>query len=173
MRAPTPTVAALAALLLLAPGGPSATVAHAAGASRAGAVEYQAPVAAPVGDPFRPPSTPYGPGNRGLEYETGPGDVVHAAAGGTVTFAGQVGGDRYVTVLHADRARTTYGPLGEVAVTEGDGVGPGDPVGTAAGPALLWTVRLGDAYLDPAVVLAASGNGGVRLVPVREGLGGG
>ena len=141
-------------------------------APRPAAVTYEAPVAAPVRDPFRPPETAYGPGNRGLEYATEPGVEVRVAAAGTVTFAGQVGGARYVTVGHADRARTTYGPLGEVVVEVGSTVGAGEVVGTAAGTALLWTLRLGDAYLDPAIVLAASGQGGVRLVPTREGLGG-
>jgi len=130
------------------------------------------PVAAVVSDPFRAPATPYGPGNRGLEYATEPGEVVHAAAGGTITFAGPVAGGRYVTIQHADRARTSYGPLTDVAVVAGQEVAAGDPIGSAGGP-VLWTIRLGDAYLDPAVVLVAAGRGGVRLVPVREGLGAG
>ena len=44
-----------------------------AGGGRPDAVTYQAPVAAVVSDPFRAPATPYGPGNRGLEYATSPG----------------------------------------------------------------------------------------------------
>ena len=43
---------------------------------------YLPPVEAPVADPFRPPTTPYGPGNRGLEYATAPGTPVRAAADG-------------------------------------------------------------------------------------------
>ena len=38
-------------------------------------VSYQPPVDAPVTDPFRPPLTPYGPGNRGIDYATVPGDT--------------------------------------------------------------------------------------------------
>lgn len=136
------------------------------------AVTYVAPVAAPVRDPFRPPATPYGPGNRGLEHATEAGAEVHAAAGGAVTFAGRVAGTGYVTIQHADRARTTYGPLAEVGVAAGDPVAQGDVLGAAAG-ALLWTVRLGDAYLDPAILLAASGQARARLVPVPGALGGG
>jgi len=154
---------------------PLALLATAAGpppeASRPTAVAYEAPVVAPVTDPFRPPATPYGPGNRGLEYATEPGGVVRAAAGGVVTFAGPVAGALHVTVRHADRARTTYAGLASVAVEAGEVVEPGQVVGTS-GATLLWTLRLGEAYLDPAVALAASGRGGVRLVPVREGLGG-
>ena len=151
--------------LLTAGAGPPATT------PRPVAVTYEAPVTGPVTDPFRPPATPYGPGNRGLEHATEPGGPVRAAAAGRVTFAGAVAGTLHVTVLHADRARTTYSGLASVAVEAGQAVDAGQEVGTS-GATLLWTLRLGEAYLDPAVALAASGRGGVRLVPVREGLGG-
>ena len=36
------------------------------------------PVSAPVIDPFRLPFGPYGPGNRGLEYATRPGQPAAA-----------------------------------------------------------------------------------------------
>jgi hypothetical protein len=128
-------------------------------------VGYTAPVTAPIVDGFRPPASPYGPGNRGLEYRTAPGDPVRAAAAGVVTFAGAVAGARYVTVLHADRVRTTYGGLRTVGVAAGEQVAAGQVIGEAGG-GLLWTARLGrDAYLDPAILLAASGHGQVHLVP--------
>jgi len=130
-------------------------------------VEYQPPVHAPVADPFRPPATPYGPGNRGIEYATDPGERVGSAAAGVVTFAGQVGGRRYVTVLHDDGVRTTYGPLASVAVASGGEVAAGESLGTA-GRLLLWTARVGTAYVDPAVLLAASGFTSVHLVPDRN-----
>src|SRR5688500_89657 len=38
-------------------------------------VTYQPPVDAPVADRFRPPATPYGAGNRGVDYDTSTGDV--------------------------------------------------------------------------------------------------
>jgi murein DD-endopeptidase MepM/ murein hydrolase activator NlpD len=126
-------------------------------------VTYQRPVDAPISDPFRAPATPYGPGNRGIEFDTAPGATVRAAAAGEVTFAGPVAGRRYVTVLHADGVRTAYGPLGRVAVGRGDAVTGGEAVGTTTGP-LLWTARIGDVYVDPAVLLAASGDREVRLV---------
>ena len=136
----------------------------ASAAPPAAAVSYQPPVHAPVVDAFRPPASPYGPGNRGLEYATSPGDLVRSAAGGEVTFAGVVGHDRFVTVLHADRVRTTYGRLGSAAVAVGDHVGAGEVVGTAGAEGLVWTARIGDAYVDPSVLLAASGVTSVRLV---------
>ena len=126
-------------------------------------VAYQRPVDAPISDPFRAPATPYGPGSRGLEFDTAPGATVRAAAPGEVTFAGPVAGRRYVTVLHADGVRTAYGPLGRVAVALGTGVAAGQAIGTATGP-MLWTARIGDVYVDPAVLLAASGDREVRLV---------
>ena len=126
-------------------------------------VVYSPPVDAPVSDPFRPPSTPYGPGNRGIEYATAAGTTVVAAADGTVRFAGVVGGRRWVTLNHADGVRTTYGPLAEFSVSAGDQVHQGDPLGTSVGPLLL-TARLGDAYIDPAS-LFGQGPPRVHLVP--------
>ena len=71
------------------------------------AVSYRPPVPGPVVDPYRPPSTPFGPGNRGLDYATTPGEAVAAPADGEVTFAGPVAGALHVVVLHADGIRTT------------------------------------------------------------------
>ena len=68
---------------------------------------YAPPVDAPVADPFRPPATGFGPGNRGIEYATAPGTVVRAVGDGVVAFAGLVAGTRHVTVRHADGVRTT------------------------------------------------------------------
>jgi Peptidase family M23 len=135
-------------------------------------VTYAPPVDAPVSDPFRPPATPFGPGNRGIEYDTGPGVEVTAAAAGTVVFAGSVAGRRYVTLLHADRVRTAYGPLARLDVQVRGEVEAGEVLGTTAGR-LLWTARIGDAYVDPTVLLAASGHRDVHLVattaPRRSG----
>jgi murein DD-endopeptidase MepM/ murein hydrolase activator NlpD len=126
------------------------------GLAPAEAVAYAPPVDAPVVDPFRAPEHPYGPGNRGLEYGTAGGEVVRAAAPGEVTFAGAVGGERFVTVLHADRVRTTYGRLEATDVVVGAPVEAGEAVGRA-GPGFIWTARLGEAYLDPSILLAGSG----------------
>ena len=128
-----------------------------------GAVVYSPPADAPIGDPFRPPSTPYGAGNRGIEYATAAGTSVVASADGTVRFAGVVAGRRWVTLNHDDGVRTTYGPLAEFNVAVGDGVRRGDSVGSSAG-ALLFTARVGEAYIDPAS-LFGSGPPRVFLVP--------
>lgn len=126
-------------------------------------VAYAPPVDAPVSDPFRPPSTPYGPGNRGIEFATSPGTEVLAAADGDVVFAGVVAGRRWVTIRHADGVRTTYGPLLDIDVSIGEHVTGGASIGSAAG-ALMFTARVGDAYVDPAS-LFDGGPPRVRLIP--------
>jgi murein DD-endopeptidase MepM/ murein hydrolase activator NlpD len=130
-----------------------------------GSVEYRPPVDAPVVDPFRPPATPYGPGNRGVDLATREGEPVAASAPGEVVFAGPVAGTLHVVVLHADGLRTSYSFLRTVEVRTGARVDAGDRVGTAA-TVLHVGVRAGDAYLDPT---ALWGDGyEVRLVPLEE-----
>jgi len=131
-------------------------------AQRASEVVYRPPVDAPVHDPFRAPTTPFGPGHRGIEYDTGPGTPVAAAAQGTVVFAGAVAGDLWVTIRHPDGVRTTYGPLAMFAVAVGDIVNGGDVVGSTTGRLLL-TARVDGNYVDPALLL--SNGPEVHLVP--------
>jgi hypothetical protein len=102
-----------------------------------------------VADGFRAPPHPYGPGNRGIEYDTSPGDPVTASADGQVVFAGSVAGSRHVTVLHADGVRTSYSFLDEIRVSVGQRVRQGDEIGVA-GERFHFGARLGDAYFDPA-----------------------
>lgn len=125
-------------------------------------VIYRPPVDAPVIDAFRPPAHIGAPGNRGLEYATRPGTAVRAAAPGVVVFAGPVGSGRHVTVAHPDGVRTSYSLLRTVAVRAGQRVGTGHILGTA-GPSLHFGARIGEAYVDPAVLLGATGR--ARLVP--------
>lgn len=112
---------------------------------------YLPPVDAPISDPFRPPAGPYGPGNRGLEYDTAPGAEVRAAADGEVTFAGLVAGSRHVTVLHPDGLRTSYSFLAEIRVVVGQRVAQGAVLGTTVDDLHLGA-RSGDVYLDPAAL---------------------
>ena len=119
-------------------------------------VAYRPPVdAAPVVDPFRPPADDYGAGNRGVDYATTPAQPVRAAAGGEVTFAGPIGGEHHVVVLHADGLRTSYSFLGGIGVRRGQRVRLGDRIGTSdpSGRPLHFGVRAGEAYLDPLVLL--------------------
>jgi hypothetical protein len=126
------------------------------------AVTYRAPVPGPVTDPFRPPSSRYGAGNRGIDYRTQTGEHVRAAAAGEVVFAGAVGNSLHVVVLHADGIRTSYSFLRTVSVARGNRVAQGTPIGTANG-SLHFGARAGDAYIDPAVLLA--GGLAVHLIP--------
>ncbi len=132
---------------------------------------YRPPVEGTIVDPFRPPDTPYGPGNRGIDYATEPGAEVVAAAAGVVVFAGNVAGSNHVTVLHPDGLRTSYSFLATVSVTEGRRVASGEEVGTSAGR-LHFGVRAGERYLDPAALLGGEAPR-VHLVPEPPpGLGG-
>jgi hypothetical protein len=116
---------------------------------------YEPPVDAPVSDPFRAPADRYASGNRGIEYATTGGAPVVAASDGIVSFAGVVARQLWVTISHPDGLRTTVGPLAEALVAAGQPVAQGDLLGRAAGP-LLFTVRRGDDYIDPASVVAAA-----------------
>ncbi len=159
----TVIVAALLAAVLVA--------APAAGEADPPAVMYQAPVPGPIIEPFRPPTSPYGPGNRGVDYATVPGEDVVAPADGLVTFAGPVAGTLHVVVLHADGIRTSMSFLAGVRVTRGQRVGRGQPVGWA-GSAMHFGARRGELYLDPTSLLSARGPGGAAasvLVPDGPG----
>jgi murein DD-endopeptidase MepM/ murein hydrolase activator NlpD len=125
---------------------------------------YAPPVDAPIADRFRPPATPYGPGNRGVDYATPPGTPVLAAGPGMVTFAGQVGGARHVVVLHGDGVRTSYSFLSDVAVRRGDDVDQGTHLGTTGTKPLHFGARVGDQYIDP-LSLFARVRVRVRLLP--------
>jgi len=129
-------------------------------------IAYEPPVDAPITDPFRPPLTPYGPGNRGIDYATEPGASVRAAADGMVVFAGPVAGGLHVTVLHADGIRTTYSFLAAIRVRERQAVRGGDVVGLT-GATLHIGARRGDTYIDPASLWGRStGPPAVHLVPL-------
>ncbi len=155
---PRLAVAVLAVCLVAS----SALVGEAAGATQT--VVYRPPVDGPVVDGYRPPASPYAPGNRGLDYATVPGQAVGAAADGEVVYAGRIGPSAHVVVLHADGIRTSYSFLDSVSVARGDRVTGGQVVGTA-GPVLHFGARAGEGYIDPALLLA-SGPPEVNLVPV-------
>ncbi len=121
-------------------------------------VGYQPPVEGPIIDHFRPPPCSWCPGNRGIDYAVAPGTPVRASAAGTVTFAGAIGDQRFVTIAHADGLRTTYAYLATITVHAGQAVGQGTVVGTS-GTTLHFGVRRGSVYLDPELLLA-----GWRLV---------
>lgn len=127
---------------------------------------YRPPVDAAVVDPFRAPTTPYGPGNRGLEYATVPGAPARSIGAGVVAFAGPVAGRGVVSVDHPDGLRSSLTGLVSIGVHRGDRVASGDVVGTT-GAGLHLGVRRGDEYLDPAILFeSASTPLHAVLVPV-------
>jgi murein DD-endopeptidase MepM/ murein hydrolase activator NlpD len=132
----------------------------------ASGVEYRPPVDAAVIEGFHAPASPYAAGNRGLEYATSAGLPVRAAAAGTVVFAGRVPAGWAVTVQHADGVRTALTGLGSLVVRRGQQVALGEVVGTTRGDRLFLSARIGEAYIDPALLFGADG-GFVHLVPDR------
>ncbi|WP_240157423.1 murein hydrolase activator EnvC family protein [Pseudonocardia broussonetiae] len=119
--------------------------------------------------PFRAPEHAYGPGHRGVDLAGVPGQAVLAARGGTVVFAGPVGGRSLVSVQHDDGLRTTYEPVAP-AVTAGTVVAAGAVLGVlepghpGCPDCLHWGVRRDRTeYLDPLVLLRPPR---VRLLPV-------
>jgi hypothetical protein len=122
------------------------------------------PVDAPVIDPFRPPAQRWHAGNRGLAYGTTHGQPVVAVADGTVTFVGTVGRHRHLVIDHGGGLRSTAAFVAEALVVRGQRVGRGQLVARASTGFHL-TARLGDQYIDPALLIA-----GGRPVPRLEPL---
>lgn len=122
----------------------------------------------PVVAPFDPPLTTYGAGHRGVDLAGAPGQDVHVAAAGRVTFAGSLAGRGVVVVSHGS-TRTTYEPV-HASVRVGTKVDAGEVVGTlesfashcAPAACLHWGLIEGRTYLDP---LTLVGGGPVRLLP--------
>jgi murein DD-endopeptidase MepM/ murein hydrolase activator NlpD len=118
---------------------------------------------------FDPPTSPYGPGHRGVDLLGHPGQAVHAALAGTVTYAGPLAGRGVVVVSHGD-TRTTYEPVA-AAVSVGQPVDQGTVLGSlqdfgshcAPRTCLHWGWLRGETYLDP---LRLVGAGPVRLLPL-------
>jgi len=149
-----PLVFVVASVLLLA-----------GGSAAAQGARFVPPVDAPISDPYRPPATPYGPGNRGIEYATTPGVDVRASGDGVVAFAGIIAHERYVSIDHQGGIRTTYSYLATIEVVVGQPITQGEVVGTA-GPRLHFGARRFGVYIDPASLFESAAPHRVRLIPV-------
>jgi murein DD-endopeptidase MepM/ murein hydrolase activator NlpD len=165
-------LAGAGALALIVGGdAPPAAVRSVAAGPPVAVVTYSAPVAGPlrVLRQFDPPTTPYGPGHRGVDLELTV-LVVRSAAAGVVSFAGPVAGRGVVVVRHADGIATEYEPV-RPAVAAGELVRSGQPIGRLEGGhtgcpsarCLHWGARRGAAYVDPLALLRPLGP--VRLLP--------
>lgn len=113
------------------------------------------PIDAPVTDEFRNPENQYGSGNRGLEFGASEDKKVFVVDAGVVGFVGVVGSARHVVVHHQGDLRSTYAYLASSVVVRGQRVVAGQELGVAASGFHL-TARLGDDYVDPALLLAGA-----------------
>lgn len=123
--------------------------------ARAAELRLAPPVPGSILRHFEPPPTPYAAGHRGLDMAASAGSAVRAAEAGTVTFAGQVGGQLFLTISHGE-LRTSYSFLSALMVRAGDTVARDQVVARSgeghAGsevPHLHLGLRRGDEYLDP------------------------
>jgi septal ring factor EnvC (AmiA/AmiB activator) len=135
---------------------------------------------------------------KGVEFAARAGDPVRGVADGVVRFAGWFRGyGKIVIVDHGDDYFTVSGHLEEIAVSVGERVERGSPLGSAGatgsleGPRLYFEIRRGGQALDPADWLRsgargqaldsptaaraagaappAAGSSGTRRPPNREG----
>ncbi|MCF1595070.1 murein hydrolase activator EnvC family protein [Streptomyces muensis] len=132
----------------------------------------------PVLRGWEPPTTPYGPGHRGVDLTAPAGAPVRAVTAGRVSFAGVVAGKGVVSVELTGTGdpplRVTYEPV-RATVKEGDEVAAGQTVGTVeptgshcTTTCLHWGLRRADTYLDPLSLLPPwlLHRGPSRLLPV-------
>lgn len=123
---------------------------------------------------FEPAASPYGPGHRGIDIEAEAGTPVRSAERGVVAYAGTIGGERFISILHPDGIRTTYSWLSRLEAREGDVVVRGEVIGRSGSghpgskiPHLHLGARWGEVYLDPLTLLEpVSLVGIVRLAPL-------
>lgn len=139
---------------------------------RAGTWDW--PVTGPVVRGFDPPTSPFGAGHRGIDIAVPFGTPILAPEAATVTFAGRVGGELFVTLDHGGGLSSTYSWLSSAAVREGDVVAIGQSIGTTGAghpgstlPHLHLGVRLDGEYVDPLGYLVMLGAQDlIRLVPL-------
>jgi murein DD-endopeptidase MepM/ murein hydrolase activator NlpD len=132
----------------------------ATGTIEAVAGDWAWPVVGPVLRPYDPPEDPYGTGHRGIDIGAAVGTPVLAVDAGTVTFAGPVGGQLFVTVDHGAGLSSTYSWLSSVQVRRGQIVARGTQLGLtgighpgATAPHLHLGAKQDGAYVDPMTLL--------------------
>jgi murein DD-endopeptidase MepM/ murein hydrolase activator NlpD len=126
----------------------------------------------PVLRRFQAPSTPYGPGHRGVDLGGRVDEQVLAAGSGLVLYAGPLADRSLVSIEHEGGLRTTYEPI-TPSVRVGQYVQRGQVIGTlqaghpgcpATAPTvcLHWGAHRQKIYLDPLPLVEP---GQVRLLP--------
>lgn len=111
------------------------------------------PVPGGIVDNWRPPSSPYGPGNQGVDLRAVAGEPVLAVGDGVVTFSGQVGGRLFVVIDIGEGIRVTLGFLASTVVRTGQKVRSREVVAYANGPVHVGA-RSGPTYIDPRPLFA-------------------
>lgn len=106
-----------------------------------------------------------GGGHEGMDFAVATGDMIRAAAPGTVILAGEAA-ERFgklVVIDHGSGWRTAYGHLGRVTVKLGDVLKAGERVavggqsGDATRPELHFEIRRGEVPVNPAPLLRMGG----------------
>ena len=123
---------------------------------------------------FDAPDPDWKRGHRGVDLSGSPGQMVYAAAEGTVVFAGELAGRPVVSIAHPGGLHTSYEPV-RAAVRAGQVVGPeavlgalepGHP-GCGASACLHWGAMWGAAaraeYVDPLGLVVTTP---IRLKPL-------
>jgi murein DD-endopeptidase MepM/ murein hydrolase activator NlpD len=130
---------------------------------RAAVTDWIAPIDGPIVRHFEPPPTPYTAGHRGIDYAAPVGTDIVATAAGTISFAGQVGGQLFVTIDHGDGLKSTCSFLSQILVRTGQAVAQGQLIARSgeghldtADTELHFGIRLNDTYIDPEPLLVDS-----------------
>jgi murein DD-endopeptidase MepM/ murein hydrolase activator NlpD len=123
---------------------------------------------------FDAPSARWNRGHRGVDLAGTAGQIVYAAAEGTVVFAGELAGRPLVSIAHPGGLRTSYEPV-EAVVRVGQLTRPGSAIGTlvpghagcGAAACLHWGAMWGPSsradYVDPLGLVATTP---IRLKPL-------
>jgi murein DD-endopeptidase MepM/ murein hydrolase activator NlpD len=150
-RANPPVQVASAPLPAIAPAAPAP--------ASSGSVVFVWPVNGRIISPFG--ATSGGERNDGINIAAVQGTPIHAAAGGTVSYAGDDLKDygNLVLIKHADGYVTAYAHADRLIVGKGDAVSKGQVIGYAghtgdvATPQLHFEIRHGTQPLDPSALL--------------------
>jgi murein DD-endopeptidase MepM/ murein hydrolase activator NlpD len=115
------------------------------------------PVNGPITSPF---GMRWGRMHEGIDIGVGIGTPIHAAAAGTVIWAGWLGGYGNLTVIdHGAGLSTAYGHQQRIDVSVGQHVAQGETIGEVGstghsfGPHLHFEVRINGTAVDPLVYL--------------------
>jgi murein DD-endopeptidase MepM/ murein hydrolase activator NlpD len=123
---------------------------------------------------FNAPDPDWQHGHRGVDLSGTPGQGVHAAASGTVVFAGKLANRPVISIAHPGGLRTSYEPV-DALVRTGQLVDVGATIGTlvaghpgcGAAACLHWGAMWGPAaradYVDPLGLVVSTP---IRLKPL-------